>query len=243
MTVNEKISILDWDSDFFGYRIASCTYSKENFEATFNELKELQVKLTYVYAHPEKITASDLASIKDHGGRLVSTNIDYKMSVEARSTAETRVEELKSIDDSLQEQLFRLAISSGEFSRFKVDPRIGRTAFEQLYRTWIIKSLDKTIANHVLVEKGEDIIQGFVTLITKSAESEAKIGLLAVNELYRGRGIASNLINASINICKKKLIKALHVSTQEENIPACQFYEKMGFYPLKKEAIFHLWLE
>ena len=50
------------------------------------------------------------------------------------------------------------------------------------------------------------------------------------------------LINYLQNYLYDKNYKELQVPTQETNIPAINFYKKLGFKLIKKEYIYHRWL-
>lgn len=50
-------------------------------------------------------------------------------------------------------ELLSLALNSGEFSRFKLDPLFSAELFEKLYTRWITRSVRKEIAWQVLVAK------------------------------------------------------------------------------------------
>lgn len=98
------------------------------------------------------------------------------------------------------------------------------------------------MADEVLVAKNkEDKQVGFVTLAVK--EGIGDIGLLAVNENFRGQGIGSILLKYAENYFSKEHARGAKVVTQLDNVPACRLYEKMGYTIIKKESIFHCYLK
>jgi dTDP-4-amino-4,6-dideoxy-D-galactose acyltransferase len=137
-------------------------------------------------------------------------------------------------------QLINLAIKSGIYSRFNVDPKIGRKKFEELYTQWIVRSVSKEIADDVLVYKIEGEIAGFVTIGQKNGRAD--IGIIAVDKDYREKGIGKTLMKNAENFYFNKL-KVIQVVTQGANIPAIKLYESCGYKIGKVELLYHLWIE
>ena len=48
-------------------------------------------------------------------------------------------------DMETNDELDGLAIQSGIYSRYKVDPNIAAEHFEKLYKLWILKSVNRTL--------------------------------------------------------------------------------------------------
>ena len=77
----------------------------------------------------------------------------------------------------------------------------------------------------------------------KIDDEEGHIGLVAVGEDCRGKGIGSLLVQAVEEyLYTNTSIRLLKVVTQWENIPARHLYEKNGFLIDDKTNIYHWWL-
>jgi dTDP-4-amino-4,6-dideoxy-D-galactose acyltransferase len=137
-------------------------------------------------------------------------------------------------------EMINLAIESGKFSRFCLDKRMPKGKFEELYGLWIQNSVSGNFADAVIICKIDNIIGGLVTLANKNRVGD--IGIIAVDESYRGIGIGKALMRAAENwfIENKYLIS--QVVTQEVNKPAKQLYEKCGFEIVKREFVYHIWM-
>ncbi len=59
--------------------------------------------------------------------------------------------------------------------------------------------------------------------------NKAYIPILAVNSNYEGRGIATQLVLNTIELCEESNIKILFVNTWSSNKQAKRLYEKLGF--------------
>ena len=77
--------------------------------------------------------------------------------------------------------------------------------------------------------------------VYKVTNNYATIGLIAVSPNHQGKGIGKQLIDKVENELFKKNINELRIPTQEENIQACFFYEKLGYKKLEVININHYW--
>lgn len=74
---------------------------------------------------------------------------------------------------------------------------------------------------------------GFITYHMKNFY-EGSIHLVAVDEKYRGQGIAANLVNEAIKKFKSLGAKKVSLLTREENLTAQKLYTKLGFKEIKR---------
>ena len=164
--------------------------------------------------------------------------MDVQKSLSKREDPDPRICSYpRSISSS---ELIELAIQSGEYSRFALDPRIPKNKFEKLYTLWINRAVAGEIAEEVLVIKESGEIIGFVTL--SGLAKRASIGLIAVDRAYRGSGYGGSLIKSAIWWCGSRNLRLIQVRTQDSNTAACRFYRKCGFDVEKTEYLYHVWL-
>ena len=57
----------------------------------------------------------------------------------------------------------------------------------------------------------------------------AYIDDLIVNPEFRGQGVGQTLMGRAIEWAKAKRFPGIMLETQDDNVPACRFYEKCGF--------------
>lgn len=80
------------------------------------------------------------------------------------------------------------------------------------------------------IHKEEGRIVGMVAGYTEDLiNNMAYICIVGVLNKYRGKGIASKLVNDFVEICKNKGIKAVHLYTHKSNLSALAMYRKIGF--------------
>ena len=95
------------------------------------------------------------------------------------------------------------------------------------------------MAKEVFIYQENQIIAGFVTLGEK--KSRAEIGIIAVDNNYRGKGIGKSLMFAAENWFAGKKYNEIRVVTQGDNLPACRLYESCGYKTDNVEYFYHLW--
>jgi dTDP-4-amino-4,6-dideoxy-D-galactose acyltransferase len=234
---------LEWDSSFFGFPIALIqqeTVSEEELSSALAQLKAEGVKCVYwpaSAAHPELIRLAG-----KYNGKWVDTKIIYSRNLAGITfnyAEKLYINPYQAAEPD--EELIQLAIASGAYSRFKKDERFGWQNFEKLYRQWITDSVKKKIAEAVFVSRFQNDLTGFITAGGKNGIGV--IGLVAINEKYRGVGIGNMLMEYTLTWFNKNGYQKVEVATQQENKAACSLYEKFGFRPEKIYHYFHFWLD
>lgn len=228
------IERLDWDSSFFGLeagRVRLTDDSKVN--EVLKEFNNSQFDLIYLFSNPENIEQQK--SLEETGIFLADQKVLFAKQIKEAPLIESSVISI----DEMVPGLVDLALQSGEYSRFKKDPRLTKF-YEPLYKEWILKSLQVNFDDVVYIVKDKaDNIQGLVTI--RKSGSSGRIGLIAVDRKFRGSGIGSQLIEQAENWCISHSLKKLEVITQMDNKPATKFYSNSGFTVRNIENIYHLW--
>ena len=238
----ENYLFLEWDSNFFQKKVAKITDEnlKNHQEINFvlNELKFKKYDLVYFFSKKEQNLFEDI--LKKYNGQLIDKKITYLKTLDKTSIIPYK-EITKYHKEYPTNDLICLAIDSGIYSRFNLDENIETNKFEELYKKWIINSVNKTIAKDVLIYEFQQEIAGMVSLGEKN--NRADIGIIAVNENIRGKGIGKKLMQSAENWSIENNYKHLQVVTQKDNINACKFYESCDYKIDKIEYIYHFWLK
>jgi dTDP-4-amino-4,6-dideoxy-D-galactose acyltransferase len=232
---------LDWETQTFGYpvvRIIDTTLDSMQLASLLGQLGQDHIRLAYWFVHPEDKNLNDTA--KKNKGLLVDTKVTYELDGVDNNTLLRDPSIDIYTEKHVDEALYRLALASGIYSRFYIDPHFTSREYEKLYRQWIEKSVRGEIADHVLIFKQEGTIVGFITTGIKDLQGE--IGLLAVDAAYRGQHIGQRLVQAAIAHLGESGMHSIQVVTQKGNRPACALYEKVGFRLTAVENVYHFWL-
>ena len=230
-----KIRSLQWDSDFFGLRIGRADIlSKEDSLSLADRLSELKRDFDLLY-----VFDSNNIGFVAKGARLVDEKILYSKPCEPRK----QFPEISFYHASHPSaDLYRLALVSGGYSRFKLDERLPKASYERLYTRWIENACPNDGTNkQILISRDpQGATKGMITIDHQGELGH--IGLVAVDTDAQHQGIGGKIMSTLDGYLFERGIKTLEVPTQKANTDACRWYEKNGFVALSKTPIYHWWL-
>lgn len=237
----EDFLLLDWDTHFFGFKIASVKSPEIGLQKLNNiirELREQDFKLAYCFVDPDDTISND--SLRQISGFLADEKVTFSIDLTNASslTTDDHVSAYKL--NNTTEKLKNLALQSGLYSRFRIDPDFKNNEYERLYTEWIEKSVERKLANEVLVYSEGNELFGFITLIIRG--NTGSIGLIAVDENQRGKAVGRKLVSAALEYFRDHKVTTVDVVTQKANNSACRFYESCGFKIKSILNIYHLWI-
>jgi ribosomal protein S18 acetylase RimI-like enzyme len=137
-----------------------------------------------------------------------------------------------------REAMKRIAGGAHRNTRFYADPRFDDGACDELYRTWILNSCDGW-AQFVLVATADRSVIGYVT--GHCGGEGASIGLLAVDEAWRERGVGAALVRAAVSRFADAKAGPVRVSTQGNNPSVQALYQRLAFTTEALELWLHKW--
>lgn len=230
-----EIRALQWDSDFFELRIGRADIStKEDALSLANRYEELKKQYDLLY-----IFDPDNVGFAAKGARLVGEKILYSKPVEPRLQY-SDVSFFKQASPS--EDLYRLALVSGGYSRFRLDKHFPKGSYQRLYEKWIESACPQQGTNKqiLIMPDTNDIVRGMIT-INHDGEL-GHIGLVAVDPDCQHQGIGEKIMSTLDGYLFNLGIKTLEVPTPKANTDACRWYEKNGFAVESITPIYHWWL-
>lgn len=227
------IETMDWDSKFFNFLVGRiCLHDPKQITELYEFTHNTAFKVIYIFL--DCPTDKKIAEIKK-----IAPLYDKKVCYNKNVSNDAGIpEKICLYRGKLTKDLLSLALISGQYSRFKIDP-LFKPWFEKLYTIWIEKSLSGEMADAVYVATLGKSMAGFITV--KKKYEDGQIGLVAVHPDFRGQGIGSSLLKAADFWFLTNGIKNASVITQRDNLPACRLYEKNGYSVCTETAIFHLW--
>lgn len=230
----------DWDSAFFGYPVASAELAERSAAAEIGgvlaEARRRGIRLLYVFAPPGGEALR--AALRRDGMRYVGQKVDFAKPIvpaNVDSASDPDLVPCRTFNAALE----RLAIQSGEYSRFRCDEGFRNREFERLYREWLAVSLAGRDGQCVFAAGEETRPRGMITLEPGAA---VRIGLFAVDSACRRQGVGRRLMVRAEQYCVQRRAAELRVATQAENRQACLFYESQGFAIAGAVDVFHAWL-
>lgn len=232
------LEYLDWDSQFLGFKVGRFVFQDTPQHWAALETLALQKQYALIYCFvPSQNNLRERFEHKVPKALWVDGKTTFVKQLDKNHNLSTNpnVHSVLNFDKEMED----LAIQTGVYSRFKTDPKFEQHVYEDLYRLWIKNALNRSMALEVLAYEEQGKKMGFVTIGKK--DTRADIGLIGVDALARGKGIAQSLIQQAELFSMAQNFDTLQVVTQQENIPACKLYEKSGFQIESCVHIFHLW--
>ena len=237
------IQHLDWDSKFFGFKVAKIFISKFNVNELLDSFEKLQkdnYKMVALHSNEqiENLSLVFKRNYKEfHDLKLTfSKSINKKIHNKLKNKFTSAFYEINTPCD----ELFSLAIQSSRYSRFRRDPNFHENFCDDMYKKWISSSLIEENNSKVIIVKMDSKLVGMISFSEKF--KNGYIDLIATDNNYMGQGIASHLIYSAEKFFLSRNINKINVVTQGINIPACKLYESSGYKIEKKEYIAHCWL-
>lgn len=227
MAISGNLTHLNWDSHFFGKKMANFEQAEEVSALTLSQLNKYDFVQAKVNAHSH----GSINQLQKLGFQYVEGEVVFRKPVAEQCQKETM---LPAQPDDLN-QLISIVNNAYQYSRF-CSPWFSPADRERFYATWVEKAVLGQFDDICLCIKNEEKVLGFITL--KKIDSICRIGLIAVAEDARGQQIGSRLMNLANSYALKQQLSTIQVATQLANIPAINFYNKLNY---KTNSISH-WL-
>ncbi len=243
----DPCAILEWDSDFFGFRVARIRGDSLTEELTRNIdawCREEKVRCLYFLSRADDPETTRLA--EDNGFRMVDIRVTFyrKFSKDTNSTGQRHCSEVtirpaRSRDESF---LLRLARSSFYDTRFYFDQNFPRHLVDSLYEKWVRRSLDSD-ADAVLVAELDGSSVGFILCRMDVEPGVGILCLTAVSEEVRGRGIGQALNYSARAWFSERGIFEVYAVTQGRNVATLRLDQRCGFLIHDVQIWYHKWFD
>jgi dTDP-4-amino-4,6-dideoxy-D-galactose acyltransferase len=206
--------LLDWDTEWWGLRVGGA----DRIEGLGAWAIENTIGLMCVLIDADR--PEEAQEAEERGFRFM----DVRATLERHTISCGSGSRLARVGDLAV--LREIAHSSHRITRFYADPSLPDARCDQLYEEWIRRSFAGW-ADIVLVAERDEQPVGYVTVHLEGETS--KIGLIAVAEEARNRGVGQELVSSAVNWAHSKQAKTISVVTQGRNIPAQRLFQKGGF--------------
>jgi ribosomal protein S18 acetylase RimI-like enzyme len=230
----EPCVLLPWDSEFWGKRIGRVRGDRLAPVPVDTWAREHSVACLYFLARDDPGAAS---AAEDGGFRLVDVRVELD-----RPAAGDEASTLRPAVPEDEAALRSVARSNHRITRFYADPRFPDERCDELYETWIARSLEGW-ADAVLVAGEPGAPDGYVSCHALAEGSAGSIGLIGVAPEARGRGVGRELVAGAVAWCRDRGLERVTVVTQGRNVPALRTFESCGFRTADVALWFHKWYE
>lgn len=227
---------LEWDSQFFGLRIARQTGSRLTRDGVAGATRWCKANaIDCLYFLADSGDAQTVRLAQAHGFQLVNVRVTLGRTSGHPGPAPA----VRPFQPADAPELRRIARVSHRDSRFYYDARFPQWQCDALYETWIERSFNGW-ADSVLVAECEGVPAGYVSCHL-APPSGGSIGLIAVSRHYRRRGLGRQLVDASLEYFGRNGVQHATVVTQGRNIDSQRLYHCCGFLTQSVQLWYHCW--
>ena len=239
---------VDWDSRFFGFPVGrinlSPGFSKDALGETLQQGKR-DFRLIYVFL-------KEKGPNEFEGFEVPCVCYDRKLVYEKKISApapELDQRLRRYTETACTKRMETLAVISGQQSRFCRDPQI-RPFYERLFLTWISNAILGGTSDVNWVWQGDDgkpsglatvRIVRYTDPQTGQTVKDGRIGMMGVEEKYRGRGVGSSLIQACEYWGLSTGLDQISLSVPAECPAFNRMCEKAGYSPGAEVSVYHSW--
>lgn len=242
MEANGLCQYLNWDSDFFGYRIARVVANRLSQDSVGPILRWCEThNIDCLYFLGDLTDETTVRLAEDNRFRLVDVRITLENRLE--SAIEPRAGGSQAIIRPFipedHADLRAIARSSFRFTRFYFDLNFPESLCDALYETWTERSCSG-YADVVLVAEVGGQAVGYITCHLPD-QTQGQIGLIAVSADWQGRGLGQELVSASLRWFAERGVTQALVATQVRNRRAQRAFQKCGFVTQSAYLWYHRW--
>ncbi|MBI4873468.1 MAG: GNAT family N-acetyltransferase [Acidobacteria bacterium] len=238
-SVEPLCRVLEWDSGFFGFRIARARVSHLTAATAARLLAESEaaaLRCLYFLAEADDIETIQLLEAGGFGLK----DLRLTLSRPVPAIAIPGAPDIRPATAADLPALRRIARTSHGSSRFYADPNFPRDRCAGLYEAWIANSYDAGFADAVLIGESGGEVAGYITC-SMADSARGRIGLFAVDAAARGRGLGRRLIEQSLAWFAAHGAGEAVTVTQGKNLGAVRVYERRGFTAASVQLWYHRW--
>jgi len=237
--------ILDWDSTFFGYRIARYRGTRcLDVDMPSIVAACAAQEIDCVYALVDGSDTESISNLLRHRAYFADTRVTFGTAGDGAAPSPSVASTAGSVrhaTDADIPALVRIASSSHVDSRFYADRHFDRARCSRLYEIWIEKSCGGYADAVFVVDAEPGQPAGYVTCHRGDRSNTGRIGLFAVSGERQGRGFGGALLGAARGWFAAEGITDVTVATQLRNLRALRLYGRSALLIRSVEYWFHLW--
>ncbi len=248
--MNDNINpcrFLEWDTSFFGKRIAQVQGSSLTLEfirSVIDWCGKNSIDCLYFLS-----TADDPETVRiaeDHGFRLVEIRYtlerslkDWDPETRPRSTENILIRPVAFEDIPFLQDIARQSYVD---SRFYFDKNFSSKLWGDYYATWVKKSCEGG-ADLALAAFMENQTVGYITGLIDQQTKQGVYELTGVLESARRAGVGQELFRSGLDWYVQHGIESIWVATQGRNITTQRMIQRHGFLSKSCQIYYHKWFD
>jgi dTDP-4-amino-4,6-dideoxy-D-galactose acyltransferase len=243
MEANKFVEHLEWDSNFFGIKIAKIVPNRlapNALELIKDFCIAQSIDCLYFLADPNDEETIRLAETDQF--HLVDIRLTFEKYLDQSTVNPGDISKLNirtATEDDIP--VLKSSVKKIHFdTRFYFDPSFPDALCDRLYETWIENCVRDRGQVVFLGEIEEKRIVGFITC-NLNPSGFGQIGLIGVDGKYQGKGFGRSLLQSAITWFLGKGIHHVTVVTQGRNVRSQRMYQKAGFLTKSVYLWYHKW--
>jgi dTDP-4-amino-4,6-dideoxy-D-galactose acyltransferase len=241
----EPCLFLDWDTKFFGFRIAKTNANRLTPDLMVSVLDWCQVNtIDCLYFLTGSNDNQTIRLAEDNGFRLVEIRYTFEYWLKnwdpnSRLSASDRVA-IRPVGDGDVPILQNIARFSYQDSRYIFDQNFSEEICQEYYATWIKNSCAGR-AEMVLVAEANSKIVGYISGNRDKKQPEGRLELTAVLPEYQRHGVGQELFRSALDWYVRAGVDHITVETQGRNIKTQRMIQRHGFLSHSTHLFYHKW--
>jgi ribosomal protein S18 acetylase RimI-like enzyme len=244
-----KISLLEWDSDFFDRPVAKIDIDENelvDMEQAIADCTKQQYKLVYIFVDARNaIMKAKLTAIS--GPAINEKLILEKKYVEQELVPVVANEACTIVNanaltggQDFRDKIFDLTLKAGSFSRFKLDRELGEQYFVEMYRIWTDAMVNDPHYRIIIAKTNKEDIAGFLSY--KITAAGYKIDFVSIDETCKKMGIGKALLHKMFAEIYDGQLTHIVTEIHAANTAALNFFTSNGFTVKEAFEIYHVHL-
>ncbi|MCX6993631.1 MAG: GNAT family N-acetyltransferase [Kiritimatiellaeota bacterium] len=242
---SEPCQFLQWDTDFFGFRIARAAVpalDSRIIKEIYNWCANQRIACLYFIAGAED--RQTIRQAESNGFRLVEIRLnverslrDWNPDTRPRTAADVLIRGAKPADVPICQDIARTSYVD---SRYYFDEHFSEEKCQAYYATWVKKSLEGGVELALVAEKNNEVV-GYITGVLSKDKPEARYELTGVRETARKTGVGQELFRAGLDWFVRHNIEHVWLATQGRNVPTQRMVQRSGFITRSCLLYYHKW--
>jgi len=242
----EPCQFLEWDTNFFGRRIARINSNQLDgklVEDIYAWTESNHIDCLYFLANADDIETIRLAEDLDF--RLVEIRLNMERSLKDWNpdTRPHTAPEIHIRQGAVEDipRLQEIARHSYFDSRFYFDRCFPEDSWQAYYATWVKKSFEGGAQIALVAEHGGQIV-GYITgLIDPHNPTQGQYELTGVDPAARNLGAGNELFRSGLDHYVRAGVQNLWLATQGRNIATQRMVQRNGLVTRSCQLYFHKW--
>jgi GNAT superfamily N-acetyltransferase len=222
---------LTWDSEQFGFAAARLEIGCSDKAVLRRILEQCRANgIRHLVTRVNAAAVSTIQMLEQAGFELLDGIQTFVLRLEDAQVGKFgRAVAVRQFQPGDRMQVLHIARTSYVFDRFHADSSLGPGVADRVNETWVDNCCNGNMADAVFVSEEAGAILGFATCSIDREASVGVIGMVAVKDVSRRRGIAAAITSELLCWARTQGVDQIEVGTQLANIPAARLYESFGF--------------